>query len=245
MKINFLASLIIFLYCSCSPQVKTDEKLVKKTITVTEHLILNQNFDKLDLLHQQKEIKKFDINNNILENTDCYGPDSIFGGKLIYKYDNNGKKVEEYLISLDKEIMYSYRYEYMQNQSNTIEISKDGRKVKRGVNYYDTNGNLIRQVTLYDDGKIMGDFSFKYNFANLEIERSRIVGEKKMETHYKGYDSLSHFLVEQKSIDSNGIVFSYEKFLYEGFDKNGNWIIRKSFSKGIPRTIAFQKIEYK
>lgn len=244
MKLNLLHLFTLFQFISCSSQIKTDENSVKKVITTTEHLVLNQDFDKLDTLHQQKGIKKFDKNDNVLEDMDYWGPSSTFGGGGIYKYDKENKKIEEYHLDIHNKIYSKYKYEYSNNIATQFQISENNTKIKRRTNYYDIHNNLIRETTYHNDGKIMSDFYFKYDSNNNQIELSGNLDNKKVQTNYKLYDSLSN-LIEQKSIDTNGVILSVEKFIYEKFDKNGNWEIRKSILVGVPHSITFQTIEKK
>ena len=244
MKLNLLLLFILFQFISCSSQIRTDDNSIKKVITTTEYLVLNQDFDKLDTLHQQKGIKKFDSNNNVLEDMDYWGPTFTFGGGAIYKYDKTNKIIEEYHLDIHNKVYSKYQYEYSNNIATQFEVSEHNSKIKRRLNYYDINNNLIRETTYYNDGKIMSDFYFKYDSNNHQIERSGSLDNKKVQTNYKSYDSLSS-LIEQKSIDTNGVILSVEKFIYDKFDKNGNWEIRKSILRGVPHSIAFQKIESK
>jgi hypothetical protein len=244
MKLNLLLTFILFQFISCSSQIKTDERSIKKVITTTEYLVLNQDFDKPDTLHQQKGVKKFDNNNNVLEDMDYWGPTSTFGGGGIYKYDKTNKIIEEYHLDIHNKVYSKYQYEYSNNIATQFEVSENNTKIKRRLNYYDINNNLIRETTYHNDGKIMSDFYFKYDSNNNQIERSGNIDNKKIQTNYKLYDSLSN-LIEQKSIDTNGVILSVEKFMYEKFDKSRNWEIRKSILVGVPHSITFQTIENK
>jgi hypothetical protein len=242
MKLSPFLLFSLFQFISCSSQLKTSDTEVKKTITITEFLVLNQNFNSLDTLHQQKTIKKFDTNNNLLEEMDYWGSSSTFGGGILYKYDQSNRKIEEQLLGIDKIVITKYQYEYSDNKAIQYEIYADNSKFKRKTNYFDSKNNLIRETALDNIGIVMYDYYYKYDTNNLEIESSGLLNSKKSQTNYKIYDSLSN-LIEQKSIDSNGIVLSVEKFIYEKFDKDRNWGIRKSILRGSAHSIAFQKIE--
>ncbi|MDJ1497637.1 hypothetical protein QNI19_32155 [Cytophagaceae bacterium DM2B3-1] len=231
-------------FICCSSEVKTDEKSIKKIITVTEYLVLNKNFDTLDTLHQQKEIKKIDINNNLVEDLDYWGPTSTFAGGLIYKYNKENKIVDEYLLDIHNEVSSKYEYKYSNNIATKFEVLKNNTKIKRKLYYYDTNNNLVRETTYYDDGNVMSDFYFKYDSTNQQVERTGTLDSKNIESIYKSYDGFSN-LIEQKSIDTSGTTLSVEKFIYDKFDRNGNWEIRKSMLQGVPHSVAFQKIENK
>jgi hypothetical protein len=244
MKTNLILVLILFYFSNCSSQIKTDESSVKKIVTVTEYLVLNKDFEKLDTLHHQKEIQKFDRNNNLLEEMDYWRSAETFGGGLIYKYDKENNKIEEYLLDIHNEISAKYSFEYSQNTGIQFEIKKGNTKIKWRTNYYDSNKNLVREITYYNDGKTMSDFYFKYNSNNQLIERSGIIDNKKIQTNYKSYDSLGN-LIEQKSIDTNGKVISEEKFIYTKFDNTGSWEVRRSILRGQPHSVAFQKVEMK
>jgi hypothetical protein len=73
----------LFQFISCSSHLTTNDTEVKKIITITEYLVLNEDFNTLDTLHKQKTIKKFDANNNLLEETDYWGSTSTFGGNTL------------------------------------------------------------------------------------------------------------------------------------------------------------------
>ena len=242
MKLFFLLLLITVQLYSCSSQPKTDNKSIEKVVTTREYLLLNQDYNKLDSLHQQKSVKKFDKENNVLEDMDFYRSDLTFSGGIIYKYDDSSQLNEEFLLDIHNKVIASYHYEFLQNKSNKFEIIKNS-KIKRETSYYDTNKNVVRQVTFYDDGKIMSDFYFKFSSENKEIERRGLLENKRTQTNYKSYNNLSQ-LVEQISKETNGIVISLEKFIYEGSDENGNWKTRKSILNSVPHSITFQIIEY-
>ena len=244
MKTNVALLLILFFYSNCSSQIKTDETAVKKIVTVTEYLVLNNDFNQLDTAHHQKEIQKFDGSNNLLEEMDYWRSAETFGGGLIYKYNKENNKTEEYLLDMRHEISAKYSFEYAENTSTQFEIKKNNTKVKWRVNYYDSSKNLVREITYYNDGKIMSDIYFKYNSGKQQTERGGIMDGKKIQTNYKSYDSLGN-LAEQKSVDTNGIVLSVEKFVYTKFDNKGNWETRQSILRGKPHSVAFQKIEIK
>jgi hypothetical protein len=244
MKTNLTLLLSLFYFGNCSSQVKTDDGSVKKIVTITEYLTLNNDFAKLDTVHQQKEIQKFDGNNNLLEMMNYWYSTETFGGGFVYKYDKKNNKIEEYELDTHNEISSKYSFEYSKNVSTQFKIKNDNTTIKWRTNYYDSNKNLVREITYYNDGKIMLDLNFKYNSNNQQIERSGTLDNKKIQTNYKSYDSLGK-LIEQKSIDTNGIVISLEKFIYTKFDNNGNWEVRQSILGGQPHAVAFQKVEIK
>jgi YD repeat-containing protein len=231
--------LIFLALANCASPVKTDESSVRKVVTVTEYLVLNGDFGKLDSLHRQTGIKKYDENGNVLEDMDYWGEE--FGGGLIYKYDDQGRKTDAYLLDVHHNVISRYVYEYAKNVVMQFDVSENRPRVKRQTCYYD-GSNLTRESTYYDDGKVMSDFYFKYDSAYREVERSGGTSDREHRTTYQSYDSLSN-LVERKSVDAQGVILSVEKFTYEKFDSNGDWQIRKSILRGTPHSIAFQKTE--
>jgi len=177
MKLKLVQVFILFQLISCSSPVKTDESAVKKIITITEYLVLNKDFDRLDTLHQQKGIKKFDNNNNVLEDLNYWGPESTFGGGLFYKYDKTNRKIEESLLDIHNNVSSTCIYEYSKNVATRFEVRKNNTKIKRQINYYDVNNNLIGEATFYDDDTIMTDFYFKYDSHNHEIEAATLFSQ--------------------------------------------------------------------
>jgi hypothetical protein len=243
MKLSILVPISFLLLSACTGQVKTDDQSVKKITTITECLVLNGNFATPDSIHQQTGVKKYDSNNNILEDMDFWGQNRTPGGGLIYKYNSEGKKSDEYLLDIHLEASKSI-YEYSENKGEKIKILTSGGKRKSACDYYDTIGNLVRTVDYYQDGKVMIDAYHKYNAAKQEIEQGRTLDGKPMPTHFMYYDEKGN-VSEQKTMNANGLESSDEKFIYEGFDQHGNWKIRKSIINNKPHSIAVQKVEYK
>lgn len=241
---NLTFLLILFCFGNCTFKVKTDESSVKKIVTITEYLVLNNNFDKLDTVHQQKQIQKFDGNNNKLEEMDYFTISETFVSGLIYKYDKGNNLIEEYLLVTHNEISSKFTFEYYKNTGTQYVIENHNSKIKRGKNYYDPNKNLVREITYDNEGKIMSDFYYKYNSKNQKIERGGTLSNKKIQSNYLSYDSIGN-LIEQKCIDTNGIVASVSQFIYTEFDASGYWKIRQRIIDGQLHSVAFQKVELK
>jgi hypothetical protein len=244
MKLSWFTLLILFHCTNCSSQIKTDESSVKRVITTTQYLLLNHDFNKLDTVRHQKEVNKFDSNNNLLEEMDYYGASEIFGGGVIYKYDKRNRKTEEYLLDIHNQLTSKYSFENLTDSSIEFAIKSTNAKIKWKTNYYDSSGQLIREISYYPDGSIMSDFYFKYNSFNQQIEKGGTLDAKKMPTFFKSYDSSGN-LIEKKSLDPDGVVLSVEVFTYTKFDERRNWEIRRSTVNGQPHSVTFQKIEIK
>jgi len=242
MKSSVLPGLVFFCLLSCSSAEVTDEKSVKRVVTITEYLILNEDFSKLDTVHRQMEIKKYDISNNVLEERSYWGAALTLGGGVSYQYDGQNRKTAEFLLDGHGEIYVKYIIEYSKNTSIKYELLEDNTKEKRQSAEYDTHHNMISEIHYYSNDRVMNDFHYKYDANGNLLERNGTMDSKPIQTNYKAYDSLGNFF-EQKSIDPNGTVLHTEKFIYDKFDKDGNWEIRRSISNGIPHSVAFQQIE--
>ncbi|PSL32248.1 hypothetical protein [Chitinophaga ginsengisoli] len=242
---NLRTSILLFipLLSGCSAGVKTDIKSVSKTVTTTEYLVLNEDFARLDTIHKQRTIEKYDSNNNVLEEMDFLGKDLTCIGGYIYKYNDDGKKVEEYSVNKENEVVCKEIFSYSNNACEKIRIFADGKRTRSGSSYYDAKGNQVKQIHYYQDSTIMMETYYKYNSAKQEIEQGGTLDGKPKSIRFRKYDSNAN-ISEQRTVDKNGNE-SIEKFAYEGFDNKGNWTVRKSTIDNIPHSVTMQSIEYK
>lgn len=243
MKIYSSIPLFLLLLSGCSPQVKTDDQSVKKITTITEYMVLNEDFNQPDTTRQQRSITKYDGDNNILEEMDFIGPTLNFVSGLIYKYDSNGKRIKEYSINKEHEVVSTSMLVYAENKCEKTASLPHGEKWTPVCDYYDSIGNVVRTVLYERDGKVWDDFYFKYNSANQQTERRGTSYGKPLPANFTYYDEKGNTSV-RKTVDINGIETYFEKFIYEDFDKNGNWKIRKSIMDNKPYKVALQKVEY-
>ncbi|MEJ1237418.1 hypothetical protein WBG78_04755 [Chryseolinea sp. T2] len=221
MKLHtFLISILLYT-SSCSRDVSTNESCVKKIIETTEYLVLDSDFNKPDTTRHQKNIKKVDENNNVLEEADFWGADEAPSGGLIFKYNNENRKVAQYLLNARKEVTTEYAFDYSENTAVRFEVSEHNDRIKRGIDYLDENANVIRETSLYGDGRIMTDFHYKYNAANQQTERGGNMDGKSIGTNYMIYDSIGN-LIQQRSTDSTGVVLSVEKFTTRKLTRTAN-----------------------
>src|SRR4051812_3451507 len=121
MRSRLLFHIIFLIFVDCSSRVNTDESSVRKVVTITEYLVLDGDFDRLDSLHRQTGIKKYDENGNVLEDMDYWGEE--FGGGLIYKYDDQGRKTDAYLLDVHYNVISRYVYEYAKNVVMQFDVS--------------------------------------------------------------------------------------------------------------------------
>lgn len=240
----FICYLLVGQLSGCSGRAGTNEASVKKVITTTEYLLLNNDFNSLDSARQQKSVVKFDANDNILENLDYWQQESVFGGGMIYQYDKDNRVKEERQLNTQNKIVSRFFYEYADSTATKYEIYENGEKYKRTILYYDRSPNIVRETGIDNTGLVMYDFFYKYDAHRQETERSGVLGGKRIQTNYKVYDNRRN-LIEQKSVDSNGVVLSEERFIYSDFDPKGNWTTRKSILNGSPHAIAFRIVEEK
>ena len=167
-----------------------------------------------------------------------------FGGGLIYKYNKENHKTEEYLLDMHHEISAKYSFEYAENTSTQFEIKKQYQSKMAGKLLWQQQ-EPRREITYYNDGKIMSDIYFKYNSGKQQTERGGIMDGKKRCRPIINRMTVWETWLNKKSVDTNGIVLSVEKFIYTKFDNKGNWETRQSILRGKPHSVAFQKIEIK
>ena len=75
----------------------------------------------------------------------------ILDDKLEYKYDANGKLIEERMLDDDK-LLYVKKYEYVGNQTiSNLEWINQGWRGTKKIKTFDTTGKLIKESTIQKD----------------------------------------------------------------------------------------------
>jgi len=164
--------LIVTLLYSCNTQIKTDERKVSRIETTIEYLVIDENFTK-DTTKYKTSIKKYDANNNLLEEMDYFN--NIFYGGLIYKYNSENKKTNEYLISSNGDYTH-YEYKHLPNQIDKYRIYKNKHQEKVESTFLDSNSisndivmseqNQRREIFTYESYDNKGNWLIRKSFKN-------------------------------------------------------------------------------
>lgn len=234
MKKLFIALFVNILLVSCSKDpdyypvgVKTDLQemgLHGKVKQVTHTLYVHNNGEQV---FASRSVTIFNEGGKITEE-DVYNSENqdVAYYKSVYKYDSQGKKVEEYHYEkgdLVKKSVFSYDL----NQSREIIRDASDNIIGTNLYSYDLRGNEIELRVSDANGRLEERIASTFNASNQEIKREYFTAEDKVKKTYDyEYDSLGNV--------SNKIVFikddgaSKYRYDYE-FDVQQNWVSMKEY----------------
>lgn len=169
-----------------------------------------------------KHLFKYDTKGNLVEKMEQLG---IPAQGDTYNYDNNGNMVESFCINLNSEVRCGksvYKYDTDGNMISRYNYGSDNRLFSKSIYNYDNDGRIIEENNLSTDDRVFYSIKNKYdNDGNL------------METTFKN-----------GSDESNASIKHTERFTYDSFDENENWIKKLTYKENIPVEITERDIEY-
>lgn len=200
---NILLFVISILFVSCASLINLKEFNGYKS-SPQYIQIDNYGFKKGEKLLMFRTILEFDMKGRTISHQ-LLNPDlTLRGGKWEHIYDKSGNEIELNLLNVDGSFHIRYLYQFNQKGKEILREhiqGKDTRKIITQSNY-DKDGNLIKKVKKFADGRFNSHLEFEYNSK----------GEKIASIEY----------------DSNGIQKSKTEFLY---DDDGNEIENKKYDK--------------
>lgn len=228
-----------------------------KTINAIEYSVSMEVSDNFGEIQPSKKnisySNFFDTAGNTIEYNRYYAGGGLIV-KNIYKYDSIGNSIE--MNSFDERII----------------------SIEKTTFIHDTDNNVTENIILKPNGSLKEKWTFRYDVKGNKIEEKHFDSKEKQIFHLAlFYDSIGR-QIENKSFTSNGILISSETFAYDNnnniiestysessnlgtqklgfayeFDKNGNWIKRILYRKGVmtnnrknnvPISITTRNIEY-
>ena len=184
-----------------------------------------------------------------------YGNDGWnISGSYKCQYDNNSQLIRAELVTESKYVKYKYFPDGKLREEN--EYSASGNLISKvkwqysggnvGWSKYDGDGDLISTCTITDGGKMrVVDVGFvsleeEYDASGRLLSSILYIGGNNgaaSEETYNRYNSKGDLTASVNSV-SAVIDWSSEsynmgmRYVYEEYDKYGNWILRKSYKDG-------------
>jgi outer membrane protein assembly factor BamD (BamD/ComL family) len=193
---------------------------------------LNYNY-RLDGSVIDRITKKYDLKGNLIESTDYY----MVSGNVdhfIYKYDENGKLVEEYFSNGDISfVRETNKYDGKGNKLESSKYLKNGRLYDHETYNYNENGNLLEH-SRYLEGNLKNQEKYTYD------ERGNVLEFWKLTPSSLRQGQLSQLLLEETnkydgkgnriehSTDVSHDFRSHETYKY---DETGNMIEKSRVSQ--------------
>jgi hypothetical protein len=97
----------------------------------------------------------------------------------------------------------------------------------RSTFLYDQGGRLIQQTEYGESGVYLGKSTWQYNEAGLNTEYAAYKpdGSRDLLQRYT-HDERGN-VIEERLFKADGTVLGVHRFVYEEFDKHGNWLKRR------------------
>lgn len=211
----------------------------------------------------------FDKNEKVIENGQ-YERDGSLYEKIFYERNENGDALKATKKNSSDEIKSYWTYEYDSN-NNMIEVKtydSENNLTNIQSNKYDDNGNNIEMLLKSPESENGWKYVYKYNFDNKKIEQFRYKpdgslkdrrtysfdkdGNENIEIKFNPNGSFTKFVSEYDEMNNLTVQNWFNEqneqthqtsFQYV-YDENGNWITKKSSSKGILSMVWERQIEY-
>ena len=142
--------------------------------------------------------------------------------RIVYKYDEEGKLIQSE--GFDEEgPQYFYKYKYFDNENKMEQMLYliNGKRISGEIYKYDNDGKVLEKSNYKTEGLLETKSSYKYNDNGNLIEEL-----------YENY--IRHGDVKRK----------IQKFKYEKFDSENNWLKQIIFEDGKALEITERTIKY-
>lgn len=185
---------------------------------------------------------------NSLGQLTAYTMDNISRGvfhKWVYKYDNNGNKIEEgscenykgikYSIDCNYKALLGYEYNAKNQLTKKFGIAKWSPHNTDTYYQYDDYGNVIDVKGYYISNDTILGYHYVYQYdehGNQIMEEQKAGSYRSIETdNYKytrtQYDDY-HNITQQEYLTSQNKLLKIVRFIYT-YDSVGNWIKKEKF----------------
>ncbi|WP_055437542.1 hypothetical protein [Lacinutrix algicola] len=274
MKTKNILLLTLALICSTSiirAQSAEESPKIKKTIQASysakrtaemprDSVFTNDHLERYDVYDDNEKIieyGQYDGEGNIYEITKIKKDESgnpikgtIFDSKgNLKKYyattiDNNGNVTEFKNYNTDNELVYLQKNEYDTNGNVTSRIGGNPKsnKVFKTELEYNSKNEMIKKIKYNSDGTVKDTRNYKYDANGNEVESELFKSNGDYTKFISTYDERNNILT-QYWYDKDGTQKHWNNWEYN-YDKQGNWITKKRYSKGELGFVWERKIEY-
>lgn len=167
----------------------------------------------------------------------------------INAYDINGNLVYEKIVSLasnanDKDIKFSYTYQYDGTGKLIKKIDSTGKFVKSIQLNYDDIGNIIQEQEFNNNNMVIREAGYEYDELSRLIESKELNilydCKSNIKYAYDSYNNLVNMKVERSCKDGATEKSNY-KYVYN-YDKKGNVIEKQTLLTG--KSYKIEKFKY-
>lgn len=227
--------------------------------------------EKKRLDYEHDFVKKYNINGNLSE-ANFYNVDGKLLYNQLYKYDDQGNKIEEITIHANgdkirkiliydgngNEVEVAFYVKEDLNYKTYTTYSNNGRKVESVVHnpsnnqksktvfINDENGNNIEMLGYNYDGSLDFKQISKYDSRGNGIEWAHYRQDGSLEYQYKRkFDSRNNEIEWEIVYDSdlNKPDYLKKSWTYK-YDNNNNWVEKIFFEDNVPKGILEREIIY-
>jgi antitoxin component YwqK of YwqJK toxin-antitoxin module len=234
--IRLLAVMVVFYSCQDSMAQKNDweKEGLKGKVKMVKEVKYNTNDTLIKVQKEEmvfnEEITYNETGNIIEDTTYQFG---LLGCKNVFKYDNNGNRIEKnFYVANDKLMSRAiYKYDSIWNCIERAEYNSDSSLGTKITFKYDDKGNIVEELHYKSDGRPDSKFIYKFDDKRNKIEEYfyKSDGSLNNKTTFKYDDKGNYF--ESKKYKHNGKLDFKAKYKYV-YDAYGNWIKRIGMKDG-------------
>ncbi|HEY0426727.1 MAG TPA: hypothetical protein VGC76_02870 [Pyrinomonadaceae bacterium] len=126
--------------------------------------------------------------------------DARYDMKVIYKYDEQSRLIEEWHYQNNGEVWHHLVYKYKGNQIEELDYDQNGSEMGQTFKFLDKDGNIIEQHLMDADGKVSDDEIFKYKFdtqgnsiVENAFEKKKVKGKIVLKPLWTIYRTIAYY----------------------------------------------------
>jgi hypothetical protein len=189
----------------------------------------------------------YDKNGFLTEKNTFRPPDNQWNIGVYYDEKGNLRKESYHRLVKSEKMKFTYTNDLKGNRIEERSSGEDGSQFWRRLNKFDDKGNIIETSLFNSNDSLLYNEYYKYdeNGNIIQYNQDNSIPEMKQMRRYK-YDEHGDII---EITYSYGQDSSIEKYIYEKFDKTGNWH-KKSYDYSSEKgafnhsIITERKIEY-
>ena len=145
--------------------------------------------------------------------------------RIVYKYDEEGNLIQSEGFN-EEGAQYFYKYKYFDNENKMEQMLYliNGKRIEGDIYKYDDIGNVIEKSNYKTEGLLETKSSYKFNDDGNLIEEL-----------YENFENYIRYGDVKRKI---------QKFKYEKFDSENNWLKQIVFEDGKALEISERTIKY-
>lgn len=169
------------------------------------------------------------------ELTTVYYRDEVVSDSNNCKYDEQGKRTEEKSKSWRTVYMYGTDDKPVESRRYVVE---DGSLMERVIFWYDCNGNDSEVISYGGSGRMNYRMVIQVAANGDRVETMFDTSGKVEQKYEQQYDTDNSLRLQSSYTNFGGYELKRTtKYYYYGFDKRGNWTLRKC-------SVSGEKVEY-